>query len=858
MKKTALFCWIFWLFFQPLCQAEEAYLEKSVLKEAELQLRRFVHPSRYFDTVGRKSAVLGRESGAVEIWIYPYKVIQNLQLYFLIEEENQIVEGRDIAHRIDLSPHQAVIHYVHSSFKVEETFFTPLNESGAIILFSVETIKPLSVVVSFTPELKPMWPAGLGGQYSLWDAEKKSFVISEGTRKNLALIGSPYGERFSTGPAHALPEGDMKIKIPVEPQTARKILFPVFISASTEGRKGADAIYTRLENDFKELYSEKFLYHEKLAKDSLSIQTPVEHLNTAFQWAKVAVDSALVCNPQLGCGLVAGYGLSGRSERPGFAWFFGGDAFFNSWALNSYGSFEVTHQALTFIRKNQREDGKIMHELSQGAAFIPWFDEYPYGYYHAETTPYYIISIRDYLLWSGDMEFIQECWSSIKKAYQYILTADTDSDGLMENTVAGLAALELGAFLKNTKTDIYLAALSVESHRAFSKLAVLMKEENLSRKAAKTYEKALQALQEKFWIDDKKSYAHAITIEDKPLDETTVWPSMPLFFNHIPLERADFVLDLLASSEMSTDWGVRSLSPKSSSYDPLNYNYGTVWPFLTGYTCLSEYNYGRSLAGFSHLMSLAHNTFIDALGYCAELFSGDFFAPLETSVPHQIFSSSPVANCLIRGLLGLSGNALQKEITFRPNLPGGWKDVDAKNFRVGKDIFHFSIQRIENRFICEIEPKTASNYLLHFQPLLGFGTQILAVSINGKEGEFAIEEIKGTIRCLIDVEVSGKTLIEIKTDKSILLDFPLKSPKLGDKTTGLKIMRAIYGNNQLKILCEGLGGWDYTLSLITDRLLVAADGAEVEDRESRVKKLRIKFQEQEENYLRKEIVLRFD
>lgn len=213
-----------------------------------------------------------------------------------------------------------------------------------------------------------------------------------------------------------------------------------------------------------------------------------------------------------------------------------------------------------------------MHELSQGAGFISWFEEYPYGFYHAETTPYYIVSLHDYLNWSGDLRFIEISWPSAKKAYEYVLSSDTDGDGLMENTVAGLAALELGAFLKNTKSDIYLAVLSVEAHRIFSELARQMGEKYLSQKANKAFEKALEALRDKFWIEKEKKYAHALTIEDKPLAETTVWPFMPLFFRQLPQHRADYILDLFAFSEMSTDWGIRSLSPKSSYYDPLNYN----------------------------------------------------------------------------------------------------------------------------------------------------------------------------------------------------------------------------------------------------------------------------------------------
>jgi len=858
MKRSALLFLIFCFLFNSAYGEEKIFIEKSIIKSQELHLSRTVQPQRYFDSVGQKSAILGREDGKVEIWVYPHKVLHNFELHFLIENENEIVEGRDAVYRIDVYPHQTVLRYVHSSFKVEEIFFSPLRESGVVVLLSVEAIKPISVVASFTPDLKPMWPAGLGGQYSYWDREKKYFVVSEGTRKNVALIGSPAGEKFSSGPAHALPEGDMKMKIDVKPEDSKRTFFPILISASHDGRERADKAYSSLGENFKDLYLEKFRYYEKLAKDYLYVQTPDERLNQAFQWAKVAVDKALVCNPQLGCGLVAGYGLSGRSERPGFAWFFGGDTFFNSWAITSYGSFDITRQGLAFIRKNQRQDGKIMHELSQGAAFIPWFEKYPYGFYHAETTPYYIVSLYDYLNWSGDRKFIEESWPSLKKAYQYVLSADTDRDGLMENTVAGLAALELGAFLKNTKTDIYLAALSVEAHQVFSELAGLMGEKDLSRKASKTFENALEALRDKFWVEEEKKYAHALTVKDKQLRETTVWPSMPLFFKQLPPRRADYILDLFASSEMSTDWGVRSLSPKSSHYDPLNYNYGTVWPFLTGYACLSEYNYGRSLAGFSHLMSLAYNTFIDGLGFCPELLSGEFFSPVEESVPHQIFSSSPVVTCLVRGLLGLKGNASRREIEFRPSLPGAWEKVEVWNFRVGKDIFHIKLRRTENKLVFQIESKARAPYRFIFSPSMGYGTQVKSVKVNGEEKDFTIEEEKGEVRCLLNLEIKDNIHIEIMTEKSILLYVPPYFPQIGDRTAGLKIIRTQYRDNQLSILVEGLGGKEYNLSLVTPRSLVSVVEARAEEGENLEKKIKIHFKKEGEGYSRKEVKLLFE
>jgi hypothetical protein len=308
---------------------------------------------------------------------------------------------------------------------------------------------------------------------------------------------------------------------------------------------------------------------------------------------------------------------------------------------------------------------------------------------------------------------------------------------------------------------------------------------------------------------------------------------------------------------MSTDWGVRSLSPKSTYYDPLNYNYGTVWPFLTGYTCLAEYNYYRTQAAFSHLLHLAHNTFIDALGFCPELFSGEIFTPLEESVPHQVFSSSPIITCTVRGLLGLKGNALKKMIEFRPNLPGAWPKVEIKNFILGKDVFDFTIKRTEGKLFFQIRGSAKSPYRLYLSPSLGFDCQVKKVRVNGSDKDFKIENNRGEVRCVLTLELKEHVEVEIEHEDSIFLCIPACFAQIGDKTRGLKIIRVHFQKNQMKILAEGLGGEEYSIHLLTTRPILSVSQAKVVEEERQKKKLKLIFKQENRNYSRKEIVINF-
>jgi glycogen debranching enzyme len=375
--------------------------------------------------------------------------------------------------------------------------------------------------------------------------------------------------------------------------------------------------------------------------------------------------------------LVAGLGPSGRSERPGFGWYFGGDAFFNLWAITAYGDFELAERTLVFLRDRQREDGKMMHELSQGAAYIPWFEEFPYGYYHADTTPLYIVAVRDYVRASGNAAFAREFWPSVRKAFEYCLSADENDDGLMDNTLAGLGAVETGALRTDEiLTDVYLASVWTEAKRAMRDLAAALEEPEPETRTLP------DVLSEAFVHENGISFA--LVASGGAQNEDTTWPAFGLWRG---LFRSEAALDDLASSRLGSDWGARMLSRESSLYDHKSYNNGGVWPFLTGYAALALYANGRSQAGWSYVEGLKELTFLHARGYVTEILSGDRLVPIDASVPHQLFSTAGFVSPLLRGLVGYEPGRLG------PRPPPSWDRFRVENLRHASGGFSFDWER---------------------------------------------------------------------------------------------------------------------------------------------------------------------
>src|SRR5258705_2704656 len=299
-----------------------------------------------------------------------------------------------------------------------------------------------------------------------------------------------------------------RFEIETSPQELQTSYIPIIIAGGVEGRQKTKEAYDHLLNSVQPLYEKNVAYYEHLENTTTSITTPDERFNTAFSWAKVGVDKGIATNPFLGTGLVAGFRTSGESERPGFAWFFGRDALWTALAITSYGDYAATRTALDFLKKFQRDDGKIPHEISQSAGLIPWFKDYGYPWASADATPLYIIAHWDYLRTIADLEFIKKNWDSIVKAYRFTAASDTDGNGLIENTNFGHGWVEGGA-LYPPHEEIYMQGLWIEALGCIAELADRLNDSKLAAEARAAAERTRAAAEKAYWLADRGFYAFA-------------------------------------------------------------------------------------------------------------------------------------------------------------------------------------------------------------------------------------------------------------------------------------------------------------------------------------------------------------
>ena len=678
-----------------------------------LTIRQHAEALKPFTVAGKCGAFVGQQDGSFEAWARPIKLLSHFRMVAELENYTVPIDVNDQAAEIEVAPDHTTITFAHAAFTIREIFFaTPCktNGAGGMVLFQIDSIRPMKLTFSMTPEIKQMWPApnynapspewvsttskpvegaqagsggspGVGGYYLLHtDSDALAGAIAmPGTEPGIL---APYQERPKTWP--------LQLILHYEPARDGAKYFPLLMAGSnTAGTASKAALSSQLVAlgaHVPELYRATAEYYTHFFDERLTAETPDKQLDQALRWAEISIDQLRVQHGDE-LGLVAGLYNSGDSNRPGFGWFFGRDALFTLFAVNSYGDFALTRQELLFLLRRQRDDGKIMHEYSQTAELVDW-KSLPYEYAAADATPLFLMAVDDYVQASGDLAWLREHWPAVEKAYTFERTHDTDGDGIYDNA-QGTGWVESWP-VGMPHQEIYLAALDQQATAAYARMARLSGQSDagaesragtIAGKIEREYAQPGAGAAGQGARGGMYAFSRG---KDGTLDTTaTIYPAIAWFDGHYRLTAADGMFQRWASHEFSTDWGTRDLGEDERFYDPISYHQGSVWPLFTGWAAIAEYRTGRSLSGYAHLMQNAQMTWAQDLGAVTELLSGQYYEPFGRSTTHQLWSSAMVVEPELRGLFGLSVDAPAELLRVQPELPAEWDGATLKHVRVG-------------------------------------------------------------------------------------------------------------------------------------------------------------------------------
>jgi glycogen debranching enzyme len=769
--------------------------------------------------------LFGDETGRFEAWVYPLKVFRDFHLTFLVGD--RALPAESLARTLTVRPESASILYAGDSFRVRETLWVPVNEAGAVLLLDIETEQPLEVEAAFTGDFQLEWPAALGGTYVNWDAKQRAFMFGEEARKYAALVGSPTGAdaRLSYQTNYSSSnENSLRLGVTQKGRETKVLV----IAASVAGPAEAEKTYQHLLTSYADSRHEASAYYRAYLDKTVSLELPDASLQRAYDWARISTLQGIVNNPYLGTGLVAGYRTSGAGQRPGFAWFFGRDSLWTSFALNAEGDYWTTHAALDFITKFQREDGKVPHEISQSASLVPWFKDYPYAYVSADATPLFIIAMNDYAVQSGDIGFAREKWDNVWRAYQF-MRSTYDAQGFAQNAGVGHGWVEGGPLLP-VKNEYYQAGLAVEALQALSNLARLAGKDDVSKQVAAEFDRAKPALDQAFWSPEIKSYAFALKPDNQPAEEASVLATVPMWFGLPEANHANQTITQLAAEDHQTDWGMRIISQHSKVYDGSGYHFGSVWPLFTGWASVGEYRYHRAFPAYSNLRSNALLGADGALGHFTEVLSGDYYQSFSTSSPHQIWSAAMVVSPILRGMLGLQTDAEKHQITLAPHVPSDWTSFAIRNVRVGEVSVDFQYHKTPGNVVLDIKRTGTEDCWVEFSPAVSLRSQVIGVQMNGRPLPFKMQPNGNDQHLYLRFPVSARAnnlVIRLKNDFGVSLTNEL--PPLGSASRGLRVVSESWNTlkTSLTLDVSGRSGGRYSLDVWNPSQISSVEGGVV-------------------------------
>ncbi len=378
------------------------------------------------------------------------------------------------------------------------------------------------------------------------------------------------------------------------------------------------------------------------------------------------------------------------------------------------------HQAHEFDPAHDAEPGKIPHELRWGE--LAQAGEVPFARYYgtADATPLYVFAAGEYFRWTGDAATIRRLWPNIEQAIGWCRSKyEADPHGFVTYARESAAGLENqgwkdshdaivwpdGSLAKAPIALVEVQAYVVAALRAFAELgqAIGVRAGDQPAREAERFARKF----ERAFRDKTLGYALCTDGEGRPIPTRASNAGHVLWARAADPRSAARVGRMLLSSDLFSGWGVRTLSTRVASYNPLGYHVGSVWPHDNAILLSGLRYYGRDKEA-----AILGSALVDmALGFpdfrVPELFSGDERPVRRVPTPYPVASrpqawSAAAMPSIFTSMLGLYPGSGGQLSVVRPLLPPQVDWVNIRDLHFGDGVADLTFRRLGNAIGVEV------------------------------------------------------------------------------------------------------------------------------------------------------------
>ncbi|MBZ4016077.1 amylo-alpha-1,6-glucosidase [Streptomyces purpurogeneiscleroticus] len=360
-------------------------------------------------------------------------------------------------------------------------------------------------------------------------------------------------------------------------------------------------------------------------------------------------------------------------------------------------------QGVRIDRDTEEEPGKILHEVRRAPLRLDDDHCLPPCYYGTiDATPLWVILLHDAWRWGMDEQQVHALLPHAEAALHWMAEhGDADGDGLLEyvdRTGRGLANQgwkDSGDSIRHrdgrlAQPPIALSEVQAYAHEAALGGAALLRA--FGRPGADRWEEWAHTLRTRFrahfWLEDAAGpYCAAALDKDKrPLDTVTSSMGHLLGTGLLTAGESAALAARLGAPELNSGFGVRTLAPDSTGFNPFGYHIGSVWPHDTAITV-----HGLARAGCGTTASALAQGLVTASGgfqaRLPELFAGHGRAhdtapaPYPASCRPQAWAAASVF-LLLQSVLGLQADVPNGRLTATPLEHDAWRPLRVEGMQV--------------------------------------------------------------------------------------------------------------------------------------------------------------------------------